>query len=58
MKAFVFNRSPCVRIHDCMLLLLAKKGQTIIYKTPHKQLKIELHEPPKQPWVNPGVSVG
>jgi hypothetical protein len=34
------------------------KEQTIIYKTFHRRLKIEQHEPTKTPWVNLGDPEG
>ena len=34
------------------------KEQTIIYKTLHRKVKIELHEPHLKPEVNSGVSEG
>jgi hypothetical protein len=32
-----------------------KKGRTMIYKTLHRKLKIEQHEPYKKPGVNSGA---
>lgn len=34
------------------------KGQTKIYKTYHRKLKIGKHEPHQQPGVNPGAPEG
>ena len=34
------------------------KEQTMIYKTPHRKLKIEGHEPHQKPEVNSGASEG
>jgi hypothetical protein len=35
-----------------------KKGQTMIYKTLHRKLKIEKNEPHKKPGVNSGAPEG
>jgi len=40
--------------HNTAIMIKRKKDkrQTLFYKTLHKKLKIELHQPHKKPWVN------